>query len=429
MKHYQETLDYIFSKLPMYQREGKSAFKKDLTNIIALCDHLGQPQHTFKSIHIAGTNGKGSCTHIIAAVLQTAGYKVGVYTSPHYKDFRERIKINGVYISEQAVIDFVSNLEGFIEEQQPSFFEITVGMAFDYFSKEKVDIAVVETGLGGRLDSTNIITPELSVITNIGFDHVEMLGDTLAKIAFEKAGIIKDKTPVIIGEKHPETIPVFEAKAAEMDASLSYAEDLFQLELFDQQLSADLYQLNKNDWGIEQLKFDLKGPFQIKNLTTALAAIKNLQALGFQIQSKDIIEACSSVRKRTKMMGRWEVLQQEAPLIIADSAHNAEGLDYALKAIKQLQKGNLHLILGMVNDKNPDKLLKLLPKNAQYYFAKADIPRGLAAEQLLNFAQSYNLKGKAYASVADAFNAAKENAAPNDLIFVGGSIFVVAEVL
>jgi len=427
--NYSETLNYIFEKLPMYQREGKSAFKKDLTNIIALCQHLKQPQESFKSIHIAGTNGKGSTTHILAAILQEAGLKVGVYTSPHYKDFRERIKINGVFIPEQAVIDFVSDLQDFIENQQPSFFEITVAMAFDYFRKEKVDIAIVETGLGGRLDSTNIISPDLSIITNIGLDHVEMLGDNLAKIAFEKAGIIKAKTAVIIGEKQEETSPVFEQKAKDLKAEIYYAEEYCNLKLLNQDLEFDYFQLNTDLWKIKTVITDLKGPFQHKNLQTALAAAGFLKKLAYPIKNQHIIDACQNIRQLTKMIGRWELIQENNPLIIADSAHNAEGLSYVLKAFKQMSYNKLHIILGMVNDKNPQKILSLLPKDATYYFAKAKINRGLDAGNLKIHAESYQLKGNAYLSVTDALQAARTNAKEEDIIFVGGSIFVVAEII
>lgn len=429
MMDYPQTLEYIFNKLPMYQRKGKAAFKKDLTNIIALSEYLDNPHTTFKSIHIAGTNGKGSTAHIIAAILQNAGYKVGLYSSPHYKDFRERIKINGTYISESAVIEFVEGIQNFIEEQQPSFFEITVGMAFDYFRKEAVDIAIIETGLGGRLDSTNIIHPELSIISNIGFDHVDMLGDTLAKIAFEKAGIIKAHTPVIIGEKQEETSPVFEQKAQEKEASLSYAEDFIQLKMLDQDLTYDYYQLNKNDWGIDQLAIDLKGPFQLKNLQTALAAIQHLNRSAYKVNAEQLSEACKNIRTLSKMMGRWDILQEKSPLIISDSAHNAEGLRYVLKALREHSYRQLHIVFGMVKDKNPDNILKLLPKDARYYFAKADIPRGLDAKTLQKQAALHQLKGELYPSVLAAFQAAKEDAQEKDLIFVGGSIFVVAEIL
>ncbi len=426
---YLETLAYIFSKLPMFQREGKAAFKKDLTNIIALCEYLGQPQQAFKSIHIAGTNGKGSTAHILSAILQEAGYKVGLYTSPHYKDFRERIKINGQYISEAAVINFVHQLQPFIEAQAPSFFEITVAMAFDYFRQEKVDIAVIETGLGGRLDSTNIIDPELSIITNIGFDHVDMLGDTLPQIAFEKAGIIKKGRPVLIGERQEETSPVFEKKAAQMQAAIFYAEDLIQAKLASSDLSLDHYKLSNNDLGITSIDLDLKGPFQVKNLQSALAGVSILRNLGYTIPEANIISACSKVRVLTQMMGRWEVIQDKNPTIIADSAHNAEGLSYTLEALRQIPHHQLHFIFGMVNDKKPAKLLQLLPKEAAYYFCKADIPRGLDAEQLRELAKFYQLQGLAYPSVAIAFAAALAAAKKDDLVFIGGSIFVVAEIL
>lgn len=403
--NYKETLDWMFSKLPMYQRQGKTAFKKDLTNSIALAKHLNNPHNHFKSVHVAGTNGKGSTSHMIASILQEAGYKVGLYTSPHLKDFRERIKINGQPISESEVIQFVINNKTFLEQQKLSFFEMTVGLAFDYFAKQEVDIAIVEVGLGGRLDSTNIITPLVSVITNIGYDHTQFLGETLEEIAFEKGGIIKKGIPVVIGEQQAEIEHVFFDLALGNDTNIAFAEE-------------DVVNYN----------MDVFGSYQQKNLTTAIRTISELQKMNFIIKEDHIIDGLQSVVKNTGLLGRWQILNDK-PLTICDTAHNREGLIYVLKQLLDEQYDQLHIILGVVNDKNLNTLLDLFPKKATYYFCKPDIPRGLDAKILKDQAKRFNLKGRTYTSVKDALNKAQEAANQDDLIFIGGSTFVVAEVV
>lgn len=403
---YKETLDWMFSKLPMYQRQGKTAFKKDLTNTLALSHHLHNPHLQFKSIHVAGTNGKGSTSHMIASILQEAGYNVGLYTSPHLKDFRERIKVNGKPIAKQSVTNFIKRNKLFLEKQQLSFFEMTVGMAFDHFAKEQVDIAVVEVGLGGRLDSTNIILPEVSVITNIGYDHVQMLGETLPEIAYEKAGIIKEGIPVVISEKQKEVHDIFVKVAREKKAPISYAEDEV-----------------KNTY-----KTDLLGNYQQKNSRAAVQTIKDLKNRGFKISENNIKTGLLNVVKNTGLLGRWQVIQ-DTPKIICDSAHNKEGLTHVLAQLKDLPYKILHIILGTVNDKDLDTILPLFPKNAIYYFCKPDIPRGLDAKTLQEKAANFSLKGSTYSSVIEALNIAKNKAHKEDLIFVGGSTFVVAEVV
>jgi dihydrofolate synthase/folylpolyglutamate synthase len=396
----------MFSKLPMYQRQGKIAFKKDLTNIIALADHLNNPQNKFKSIHVAGTNGKGSTSHMTASILQEAGYKVGLYTSPHLKDFRERIKVNGNMIGKKEVINFIDKNQSFIEKQQLSFFEMTVGLAFEYFACKKVDIAVIEVGLGGRLDSTNIIMPEVSVITNIGYDHIQMLGETLAEIAFEKAGIIKKGIPVVISEKQIAINDVFTKIAEEKHAQISYAEVEVK----------------------ENYKSDLLGNYQKKNIKAAVQTIKILNKKGYKVLSKHIKTGLLNVVKNTGLLGRWQVIQAD-PKIICDTAHNKEGLRHVIDQLTKLSYDKLHIVLGVVNDKDLDSILPLFPKNAMYYFCRPDIPRGLDADKLQAAANKYNLYGDKFSSVQEALKSAKETAINNDIIFVGGSTFVVAEVL
>ncbi len=429
--NYQQTINYLFSQLPMFQRVGPQAFKKDLGNIVALCKHLKAPQNGFKSVHIAGTNGKGSTAHILAAILQTAGYKVGLYTSPHYRDFRERIKINGAFISEQRVIDFVAENKAFFEELKPSFFEMTVAMAFDHFRNEAVDIAVIETGLGGRLDSTNIIRPLLSIITNIGMDHEAMLGNTLPLIAAEKAGIIKKQVPVIIGEMQPETTAVFIAKAQKEQSTITFADQNIQAELQNKSNSQAIYNISSTSYkmlNIKELALDLVGNYQQHNLKNALLASQFLAKDGFVITEKAIRQACANVQQISKILGRWQVLAKQ-PLTICDSGHNKDGLLYVKNALEKLNKRQLHIVFGTVNDKNLDNIFPLLPKTAAYYFCKANIPRGLDAQQLQDAAQKYHLKGNYYHSVQAAFQAAQQAATEEDCIFVGGSIFVVAEVV
>ena len=426
--NYPETIDYLFTRLPMFSRMGSAAFKKDLTNTIALCAELGNPHTQFKSIHIGGTNGKGSVSHMLAAILQTAGYKTGLYTSPHLYDFRERIKINGAMVDEDYVVQFVERIQPLIEELNPSFFEITVAMAFDYFAQQEVDIAVIEVGLGGRLDSTNIITPELSVITNIGKDHTNMLGHTLPEIAGEKAGIIKQAVPVVIGERHGETAPVFEAKARQQEAPMYFAEDFFEVK--DQKLSADTLSITARDKKHSTettYELDLPGIYQAKNLKTVLQAVSVLRERGWNIGEGHIKIALSAVKKRTGLHGRWEVIHN-APTIVLEVAHNEDGLRQMLQHLEALSYQKLHLVYGMVKDKEADPVLGLLPKDARYYFTQAHIPRALPAAELAQKGSHYGLEGTAYSDVNEALRSAKEAAAKDDLVVVCGSIFLVAEV-
>ena len=430
MTSYEATLRYLYNQLPMFQRVGKRAFKGKLTNTRALCAALGDPQQQFKSVHIAGTNGKGSTTHLLAGLYQTAGYRVGVYTSPHYRDFRERIKINGQYISEQEVVDFVEQYRPLFEEIQPSFFEMTVAMAFDHFRRHAVDLAVVETGLGGRLDSTNVLLPLLSVITNIGYDHQAQLGDTLEAIAGEKAGIIKPQTPVVIGETHPETQAVFMAKAQANEAELVFADQVLTVTHQSTTLRGATYQVQSSVYPLQldQLELGLAGPHQQQNLCTALASTQLLKAQGFDLTEDQIRTALRDVAQRTGMMGRWQILA-EAPLTIADSSHNQPGWEHTVQALAQYPVQQWHVVLGTVRNKDINYLWNLLPPEALYYFCKADLPRGLPAEELLAQAQAAGYQGQAYSSVSAAYQAAQHAAQPEDGIFIGGSIFVVAEII
>ena len=388
----------------MFQRQGSTAYKKDLTNIKAFCKVLHEPQNSYPSVHVAGTNGKGSTSHMIASVLQTAGYKVGLYTSPHLKDFRERIRINGQPIDETTVIDFIETHQSFLEHQQLSFFELTVGMAFKYFSTQEVDIAVIEVGLGGRLDSTNIIKPLVSVITNIGLDHTQYLGETLKEIAFEKGGIIKRETPVVIGEFQEEVIEVFQDLAKAVDAPIFIAE----------------YLIN------ETFETDLLGVYQLKNIKTAVQCLRLLGQIGLEIDMDQVVNGLKNVSQNTGLKGRWQLLG-ENPKVICDTAHNREGLSLVISQVQQENFDNLHIVLGVVNDKDLKDILSLLPKNATYYFCKPDIPRGLSAELLKNEGLAYGLYGDVFESVAAAYQDAKQKAAKDDLIYIGGSTFVVAE--
>lgn len=404
---YPETLDWMFNQLPMYQKQGASAYKEDLTNTILLANHIHNPEKEVKTIHVAGTNGKGSTSHFLASILQEAGYKTGLYTSPHLKDFRERIKIDGEDISEDFVVRFIAQNKSFFEENQLSFFEMTVGLAFDYFRQEKVDIAIIEVGLGGRLDSTNIISPLLSVITNIGMDHVQFLGNTIEKIAFEKAGIIKPKTPVVIGEYTSETKPVFEKKANETQSDIFFASDLIE----------------------ETYPSVLLGDYQKQNKKTVLQAIRVLQSQNqFQISKENIKNGFWNVVKNTGLQGRWQQLK-ETPKVICDTAHNKHGLEIVMNQVSNQKFDKLHLVLGVVNDKDLEDILPLFPKNATYYFCRPNIPRGLDALALQEKASTFGLKGKVYNSVTEAYKSALENASEADFIYVGGSTFVVAEIL
>lgn len=431
---YAQTLEYLYSQLPMFTRDGISAFKNDLNNTIELCKRLGDPQNKFKSIHVGGTNGKGSTSHMLAAILQTAGYKTGLYTSPHLRDFRERIRINGKMISEDHVIEFVKQHQTDFEDIKPSFFEMTVGMAFEAFTNEKVDIAVVEVGLGGRLDSTNIITPLLSVITNIGWDHVNLLGNTLTLIAGEKAGIIKPNIPVVIGEYQSEIADVFISKAQSQNAPISFASEkwrILKLEAGKRKSEEYLdFSIQKNDSELKTLglHLDLPGTYQLKNVKAVLSAVDELRQQGFIITDEHIQTALSQVKKLTGLHGRWEILSHD-PLTICDTGHNPEGITEVLKNIEATPYERLHFVIGVVNDKDISKMLAMLPKGAIYYFCKPDIPRGLDAEKLKEKAESFGLHGGTYPSVKISLQTAKNNAGKDDLVFVGGSTFVVAEIV
>lgn len=403
--NYQETTNWMFNQLPMYQLQGASAYKEDLTNIKLLAAHLDNPQNSLKCIHVAGTNGKGSTSHMLASVLQESGYKVGLYTSPHLKDFRERIKINGNDISEDFVVEFIAKHRTFFEANDMSFFEMSVGLAFDYFASEKVDIAIIEVGLGGRLDATNIITPLVSVITNIDLDHMQFLGNTSREIAGEKAGIIKPNVPVIIGEYTPETQPVFLAKAEENKAPIYFASDLIS----------------------EVFPSDLIGDYQFHNKKTVQQTIAVLNAQNeFKISIENLKTGLLNVSKNTGLQGRWQQLGKN-PKIICDTAHNKHGLAIVMNQIQKETFENLHIVLGVVNDKDLDSILPLFPKKAQYYFCRPDSLRGLDTEILKEAAKKYDLIGEKYDSVESAFNTARNNAGLNDFIYIGGSTFVVAE--
>jgi dihydrofolate synthase/folylpolyglutamate synthase len=414
----------------MFSKLGASAIKKDITNTIELCERLDNPHTRIKTIHVAGTNGKGSVSHMLAAVLQQAGYKTGLYTSPHLRDFRERIRINGEMISEASVVEFVQTIQPTIEEIEPSFFEVTVAMAFQHFYKEQVDVAIIEVGLGGRLDSTNIISPLLSIITNIGYDHTDILGTTLPEIASEKAGIIKPDTPVVIGERHPETEGVFIKKAKDNSAEIRFAEDEWQVGVSqdDQSNSLNLKVTQLSTSQVLQLKLDLKGTYQVKNVRTVLSAIELLKAEGFNLTAKHIEEGLSQVTSLTGLMGRWQTLGKN-PLIICDTGHNEHGIREVIKNIASTNFEHLHMVIGMVKDKDITKVLSLLPVNARYYFCEPDIKRAKSAEDLAKEAEAFDLKGNFYPSVREAFNAAKDQAKGDDMIFVGGSTFVVAEIV
>lgn len=433
---YQQTIDFLYQQLPMFTRVGKSAFKKDLTNTIALCEALGNPQLKFPTIHVAGTNGKGSTSHLLAAVLQSLGLKVGLYVSPHYKDFRERIKINGEFVSKRYVKQFVAQNQSLFTDIQPSFFEMTVAMAFDYFATEGVDIAVIEVGLGGRLDSTNIISPLVSVITNISFDHTDLLGDTLPLIAFEKAGIIKPHTPVIIGEEQAETTPVFMEKARECAAPIHFASQNYEVQVLETGVDTTIFDINTKALnGVEvRRKVNLNGAYQAKNIATVLQTIDVMKQLPFfagyteGVWQDAIGNGFEHLKTLTRFIGRWQIIHQQ-PLVLCDSAHNEGGLKLAMAQLKALTFKRLHFVVGMVRDKDISKMLRLLPTEATYYFCKANIPRGMEAEILQEQAKALGLNGKAYPSVKRALAAAKRSAKFEDLIYVGGSTFVVAEVI
>ena len=430
--NYTETLEYIFDKLPMFQRIGQAAYKNNLDNTLKLDEIFGHPHQKYKTIHVAGTNGKGSVSHMLAAIFQSAGYKTGLYTSPHLKDFRERMKVNGQMISEKEVIDWVEEypVKNKMWDIEPSFFELTAAMAFDYFARQKVDIAIVEVGLGGRLDSTNIITPELSIITNIGLDHTNLLGDTLEKIAIEKAGIIKSGVPVVIGTTQNETMQVFIDTAQKKQTSLVFADQEYVVSY--SMLGLDGRQILNTDCKgktvYPELKLDLLGIYQRKNVPAVLKAVDILNEKGWNISRDNIYNGLGNTARLTGLMGRWQIIGNN-PLIICDTGHNEDGIRMVVQQIKNTAYKTLHVVFGVVADKNQDTVLQLLPKEAVYYFTKADIPRALNEKELLGKAVSFGLKGMSYPSVKEAFNAAKENASENDMIFIGGSTFVVAEIL
>src|ERR1041385_1031883 len=428
--NYKEAIDFLYSRLPMFHRIGSAAYKADLNNTSELCALLGNPENYLKhkSIHIAGTNGKGSVSHMLAAILQTAGYKTGLYTSPHLLDFRERIRINGKMIPEKEVISFIEKYRSDFERINPSFFEWTVALAFDFFAKEKVDVAVIETGLGGRLDSTNVITPLLSVITNIGLHHTNLLGNTHQQIAIEKAGIIKRNIPVVIGETMPETKNIFIQKAKQENAEIIFADEIFKAEKKDTDDGYLILDIHKgNQPYTKDLHLDLTGDYQLKNIVTAIAATENLKK-HFSISENTLRSALMNVRNLTGLMGRWQILRTE-PLVICDVGHNAEGIGYVVEQIKKIKYDKLHFVLGAVDDKDISKILDLLPKTAEYYFCRANIPRAMDAEMLTKQANAARLRGKNYGNVKDAVKNALQNASANDLVFIGGSTFVVAEAL
>jgi len=428
MMNYSQTIDYLFTRLPMFSRIGAAAFKKDLINTLALSSFLGNPHTRFKSVHVGGTNGKGSTSHMIAAIFQAAGFKTGLYTSPHLKDFRERIRVNGDMVDEKFVIGFVEKIKPMIEQIEPSFFEITVAMAFEYFAQQQVDIAIIEVGLGGRLDSTNVIAPELAVITNISYDHMNMLGDTLDKIAFEKAGIIKKNTPVVVGEYHPETQKVFTEKAAQENADLHFADKkrfVAEWKFQKHELVAEMTSVHDNEKKYYHL--DLTGIYQLKNLVTVIEAIHILQSKGFNISESDIQKGLRHVKKLTGLHGRWEIIH-ESPKLVLDVGHNEDGIRQIVRQIEITDHENLHIVLGMVKDKEAEKILAILPKHGNYYFTKAQIPRALPEDELAATAKALGLNGAHYPFVKDALQAALNRAGKKDLLLVCGSVFVVGEV-
>lgn len=423
--NYKETLEWLFAQLPMYQREGKAAYKANLDNTLKLDEHFGSPHKQFKTIHVGGTNGKGSVSHMLASILQEAGYKTGLYTSPHLKDFRERIKINGEMITEQYVINFVEKNKSLFAGIKPSFFEMTVAMAFQYFADQQVDIAVIEVRLGGRLDSTNIITPLASVITNISFDHMALLGDTLEKIAHEKAGIIKPGIPAIIGTKDPASDFVFIEKAKECETTLEFASENWQVTRDNK----NTYRLaNKNGITFAPVQADLKGLYQRKNIPAVLETVLSLRNDGWHISDQNIYNGIANTIRNTGLLGRWQELSQ-TPYTVCDTGHNIDGLTEIVAQLKTCTYEKLHFVIGMVNDKDVDSVLHILPKDAIYYFCKASIPRAMDEKTLAEKARADHLHGKAFPTVAAAYQAAREAASNRDMIYIGGSTFVVAEVV
>ena len=427
---YEEATQFLFEQLPMYQRQGKAAYKADLQTTILLDEYFEHPHRHYRTVHIAGTNCKGSVSHMLASVLQQEGYKVGLYTSPHLKDFRERIKISGKPIPKSNVIRFVEEHSAIINKLEPSFFEMTAAMAFDYFKQENIDVAIIEVGMGGRLDSTNIISPDLSVITNISLDHTYFLGDTKAQIAVEKAGIIKAGTPVVIGESDTETDELFRIIAAERSARLVNANELYQIPFST--FSADenqIMQVYSNGKVIyRDLMISLMGWYQKKNIVTVLTACNTLVKLGYKIEKSDIYNGLKDVQSTTGLLGRWQILGHN-PQIICDTGHNEAGIKEVIEQIRNTPYKNLHIVWGMVSDKDADAILSMLPTDAIYYFTKADIPRSLDENLLWQKAKKYNLKGNSFPDVKTALNKARKNSTLNDLIFIGGSTFIVADIL
>jgi len=424
---YQETIKYLFEQLPVYQRSGKAAYKADLKNTLELDNHFGHPHRRFRTIHVAGTNGKGSVSHLLASILQSAGYCTGLYTSPHLLDFRERIRINGRMIPEKEVIDFVADNREVIDRIQPSFFEMTVALAFDYFRRAEVDVAVIEVGLGGRLDSTNIITPDLSVITNIGMDHTNLLGNTLSAIAGEKAGIIKKNVPVVIGRRQEEIADVFCQKAKEMKSPIYFASQRIGLKKVQeddtfQHISVASEALSGT------FRLPLLGNYQQENLLTVLASVVKLREAGYSVTDFAIHQGIEKVKEQTGLAGRWQVISRK-PLMICDTGHNADGIERVSAQLKRITAEKTHIVWGMVNDKDVQGIMKFLPQNALYYFTRASIPRALDEHILGKLAEEAGLKGETYPDVSSAVAAARKNASDNDLIFIGGSTFIVAEAL
>lgn len=437
MMNYSETIKYLYSRLPMFSSQGHMAIKPGLENTIRFCQLLGNPQNKFKTIHVGGTNGKGSTSHMVAAILQTAGYRTGLYTSPHLKDFRERIRVNGQMISEAEVVQFVNTYSENIEEINPSFFELTVALAFDYFARQEVDLAVIEVGLGGRLDSTNIINPLLSIITNIAFDHIDILGHTLPLIAQEKAGIIKHGIQLIVGQRQDEVEQIFIQKAKEKQSGLVFASDEWRISKSvtgngeSDLLRVDIEQLNDSEtpyFSFKTLQLDLTGSYQLKNLATVLSAVVQLRKQGLNISDDHVKTALKEVKWLTGLMGRWQTLGTR-PMVICDTGHNEDGIREVLKNIEAISFEKLHMVIGMVKDKDITGILKLLPEDATYYFCQPKLARAKPVEDLQMEANALGLRGKAYSTVREALKAAKNNAGDKDLIFIGGSTFVVAEVV
>ncbi len=427
-QRYRKTVEFMFGRLPMYHRIGVKAYKKDMQNIRSLLEFLGNPHERCTCIHVGGTNGKGSTSHMISAVLQAHGIRTGLFISPHYRDYRERVKVNGMLVDKAFVVDFIARIQPLIEEIQPSFFEMTAAMAFEYFTRQQVQAAVVEVGLGGRLDSTNVISPVLSVITNISYDHMHLLGNTLPEIAFEKAGIIKTGVPVVIGESHPESAPVFKAKAASVGAPVYFADEHFQAVIRTENFHTTVFDIYKDgQLFLPNLELNLSGGYQRLNLQTVLQATELLKPV-FHLEEDGIRAGLAQVKKLTNMTGRWELIGENPP-VLADSAHNESGIAAIMDHLGKMSFQHLHIVIGMVSDKDLSCVLHILPRTATYYFAKADVPRAMDAEKLRDAAVTAGFKGRAYRSVRQALQAAKRRAGPGDLVLVCGSVFVVAEVV